>query len=102
MFEERVDKTASYCFKITGCKKWFINSRYLVYLLICCFCCVINDELMLLIYFRKLGIDSASQVASDISNAISAQKAELDDRKRSVNMLQKALVSLFRITDIFV
>ena len=38
-------------------------------------------------------MESASQVASDISNAIAAQKEELDDRKRSVNMLQKAIVS---------
>ena len=46
------------------------------------------------LFYRKDMLDSASRVASDISNAISAQKEELDDRKRSVNMLQKALVRL--------
>jgi len=36
-------------------------------------------------------IESASQMASDISNAIAAQKEELNERQKSVNILQKAL-----------
>ena len=40
-------------------------------------------------------MDSASQIASEISKAISEQKEELNDRNRSVNLLQKALVSYY-------
>ncbi|XP_065066186.1 centrosomal protein of 131 kDa-like isoform X2 [Rhopilema esculentum] len=36
-------------------------------------------------------MDSASQIASEISKAISEQKEQLNDKNRSVNLLQKAL-----------
>ena len=39
-------------------------------------------------------LDSASLVASEISNAISAQKVELEERNKTVEMLQKAMVSV--------
>ena len=40
-------------------------------------------------------MDSASQVASDISNAITAQKLEIDEKKRTVDMMKKAIVSVW-------
>ncbi|XP_057311597.1 centrosomal protein of 131 kDa-like [Hydractinia symbiolongicarpus] len=40
---------------------------------------------------RDSVIDSASQVASDISNAITAQRLEIDENKRTVDMMKKAM-----------
>ena len=40
-------------------------------------------------------LESASQVANDISSAITAQKMEIDEKKRTVEMMKKAIVSCF-------
>ena len=40
-------------------------------------------------------LESASQVANDISSAITAQKMEIDEKKRTVEMMKKAIVSGF-------
>ena len=37
-------------------------------------------------------MDSASQVATDISNAISAKKLEITEKKHSLEMMKKAMV----------
>ena len=38
-------------------------------------------------------LESTSQVANDISSAITAQKMEIDEKKRTVEMMKKAIVS---------
>ena len=38
-------------------------------------------------------LESASAAASDVTNAVMALKVELDEKKKSVELLQKALVS---------
>ena len=40
-------------------------------------------------------LESASQVASDITNAIQAKKQEIDEKKKSLEMMKKAMVSRF-------
>ena len=39
------------------------------------------------------GMESASQVASDITNAIDAQRIEMDEKERTLGMMKKAMVS---------
>jgi len=40
------------------------------------------------------GMESASRVASDITNAIDAQRIEMDEKERTLGMMKKAMVSV--------
>ena len=47
-------------------------------------------------------LEQASAMASEVTNTVLSQRLELEEKKRSVSMLQKALASLSPISFFFV
>jgi len=56
----------------------------------------------ILIVSRSTSVDNADAVAADVTTTIMSQRLELDDKNKSIVMLQKALVSCVETPYMFV